>query len=60
MLSLVIHARHEGCDIAICNDQNLYSPHGITRKTFNCIYFYPSFNKLKADIKNKKKKLTKL
>lgn len=27
MLSLVIHARHEGCDIAICNDQNLYSPH---------------------------------
>lgn len=61
MLSLVINARHESGDIALCNDRILYNPHKSPEKpliVYIFIFLLTQINKL--NVKFKKKKLTKL
>lgn len=49
MLSLVINARHESGDIALCNDRILYNPHKSPEKpliVYIFIFLLTQINKL--------------
>lgn len=56
MLSLVIHARHESGEIALCNDRILYNPHKSPEKpliVYIFIFLLTQINKLNVNFLKK-------